>query len=119
MQKSKVSHPAVPKHLRPHICAEEAVGLHKRLKMIHDPVKFVVPCTIFEVEFSIPPDRSVYIDSYIKVLDDHQHATSSKRGLRFKSNVDQGPSVAMSNDTKLISSIDTNPMSSTDTRCIS
>ncbi|KAH0862284.1 hypothetical protein HID58_079495 [Brassica napus] len=37
------SHNADSKHLRPLICAEEAVGLHKRVKRIHDPVKIVVP----------------------------------------------------------------------------
>ncbi|KAF3571440.1 hypothetical protein F2Q69_00059588 [Brassica cretica] len=114
MHKSKASHLAVPEHLRPPICAEKADGFHKRVKRIHDPVKFVVPYTIFEVEFPIPPDRSVHMGSYIRVLDDHQHATASQRGLRFKSDVDQG-SVKVSNDTKPISSIKTTPMLLIDT----
>ncbi|KAH0896989.1 hypothetical protein HID58_046557, partial [Brassica napus] len=52
------------KHLRPLICAEEAVGVHKRVKKIHDPVKFVVPCAVVEVEFLIPPDKGVHHNSY-------------------------------------------------------
>ena len=43
MHKSEASHNADSKHLRPLICAEKAVGLHKRVKRIHDPVKIVVP----------------------------------------------------------------------------
>ncbi|KAF3581410.1 hypothetical protein DY000_02031162 [Brassica cretica] len=54
MHKSEVSHLAVHEHQRPHICAEEASGICKRVKRIHDPVKIVVPCA--EVEFPIPPD---------------------------------------------------------------
>ncbi|KAF3495246.1 hypothetical protein DY000_02053543 [Brassica cretica] len=46
MHKSEVSHNANSKHLRPLICAEEAAGLHKRVKRIHDPVKIVVPCAV-------------------------------------------------------------------------
>ncbi|KAH0883930.1 hypothetical protein HID58_060026 [Brassica napus] len=42
---------------RPHICTEEASGICKRVKRIHDPVKIVVPCA--EVEFPIPPDISM------------------------------------------------------------
>ncbi|KAF2605457.1 hypothetical protein F2Q70_00026146 [Brassica cretica] len=34
------------KHLRPLTCAEEAAGLHKRVKRVHDPVKIVVPCAV-------------------------------------------------------------------------
>ncbi|KAF3570885.1 hypothetical protein F2Q69_00058749 [Brassica cretica] len=48
---------------RPPIWKEEAVELHKRVKRIHDPVKIVVPCDVVEVEFPIPPDRSVHLDS--------------------------------------------------------
>ncbi|KAG2275654.1 hypothetical protein Bca52824_058209 [Brassica carinata] len=66
MQKSKASHPAVREHQRPPICAEEAVGFHKRPKMIHEPVKIVVPCAIFEVEFPIPPDQGAHLSSYIE-----------------------------------------------------
>ena len=33
------------------ICAEEAAGFHKIVKMIHDPVTFVVPCAVIEIEF--------------------------------------------------------------------
>ncbi|KAH0857175.1 hypothetical protein HID58_085436, partial [Brassica napus] len=50
------------KHLRPLICAEEAVGFHKSVKRIHDLVKFVVPCVVFKAEF--PPDRSMQFSSY-------------------------------------------------------
>ncbi|KAJ4885602.1 Uncharacterized protein Rs2_35695 [Raphanus sativus] len=56
MHKSETSYLAVPEHLRP-ICAEEAAGICKRVKRIHDPVKIVVPCTVVEAESHIPPDR--------------------------------------------------------------
>ncbi|KAF3519031.1 hypothetical protein DY000_02058644 [Brassica cretica] len=39
MHEYEASHLAVHEHLRPHICTEEAVGFHKRVKKIHDPVK--------------------------------------------------------------------------------
>ncbi|KAF3570112.1 hypothetical protein F2Q69_00058927 [Brassica cretica] len=58
--------PAVHKHQRLPICAEGAVGFHKRVKRIHDPVKIVVPCAVFEVEFPIPPDKGVHLSSYIE-----------------------------------------------------
>ncbi|KAH0862679.1 hypothetical protein HID58_079890, partial [Brassica napus] len=58
------SHLAIPEHLRPPICAEEVVGFHKRVKRMHEPVKIVVACAVFEVEFPIPPDRSVHMGSY-------------------------------------------------------
>ncbi|KAF3497373.1 hypothetical protein DY000_02052913 [Brassica cretica] len=57
MYMSKASPPAVHKHQRLPICAEGAVGFHKRVKRIHDPMKIVVPCAVFEVEFPIPPDK--------------------------------------------------------------
>lgn len=56
MHKSETSHLAVPKHLIPPIYAEEAAGIHKRVKRIHNPMKMVVPCAISEVELPIPPD---------------------------------------------------------------
>ncbi|KAH0917480.1 hypothetical protein HID58_025140, partial [Brassica napus] len=65
MHMSKTSHIDVPEHLRPPICAKEAVGICKRVKMIHDPVKIMVPCAVFEVESPIPPDKGVYLSSYI------------------------------------------------------
>ncbi|KAF2575890.1 hypothetical protein F2Q70_00004333 [Brassica cretica] len=108
MQKSKASHPAVHEHQRPPICAEEAVGFHKRPKMIHEPVKIVVPCAIFVVEFPIPPDKGAHLSSYIEVLNDHQHLESSQRGLRFRDEVYKGPAEAASIDTDRIPSNDTN-----------
>nr|VDD45265.1 unnamed protein product [Brassica oleracea] len=39
MYMSKASHLAVPKHQRPPFWTEEAVGFHKRVKRIHDPMK--------------------------------------------------------------------------------
>ncbi|KAF3535991.1 hypothetical protein F2Q69_00020072 [Brassica cretica] len=66
MYMSKSSHLDVPKHQRPHIWTEEAAGFHKRVKRIHDIVKIVVPCAVFEVESPIPPDRSMHIISYIE-----------------------------------------------------
>ncbi|KAF3552058.1 hypothetical protein DY000_02006695 [Brassica cretica] len=83
MYMSKASHLAVPKHQRPPIWTEEAVGFHKRVKRIHDPVKIVVPCAVFEAESPIPPDRSMQFNSYFEVLDDHQHVEASQKGLRF------------------------------------
>ncbi|KAH0936453.1 hypothetical protein HID58_013570, partial [Brassica napus] len=56
MHKSATSHFSVPKHQR--LC--EAVGIHKRVNQIHDPVKFVVPCFVFEAESPIPPERKRY-----------------------------------------------------------
>ncbi|KAH0843405.1 hypothetical protein HID58_090550, partial [Brassica napus] len=50
---------------KPPICAEEAVGICKRVKKIHDPVQIMVPCAVFEVESPIPPDIGVYLSSYI------------------------------------------------------
>ncbi|WZZ77842.1 hypothetical protein YC2023_098414 [Brassica napus] len=57
MHESETSHLAVSKHQRPPIWTEEAAGFHKRVKRIHDHVKIVVPCVVFEAEFPIPPDR--------------------------------------------------------------
>ncbi|WZZ32564.1 hypothetical protein YC2023_015965 [Brassica napus] len=107
MYMSKSSHLVVPKHQRPPIWTEEAAGFHKRVKRIHDIVKIVVPCAVFEVESPIPPDRSMHISSYIEVLDDHQHVEASQRGLRFRDEVDKGPSEAASIDTDRILSNDT------------
>ncbi|KAG5399960.1 hypothetical protein IGI04_014567 [Brassica rapa subsp. trilocularis] len=108
MYMSKASHPAVHEHQRPQLCAEEAVGFHKKVKMIHDPVKIVVPCAVFEVEFSIPPDKVVHLSSYVEVLDDHQHVEASQRVLRSRDEVDKGPTEATSIDTDRIPSNDTN-----------
>ncbi|WZZ78325.1 hypothetical protein YC2023_098897 [Brassica napus] len=83
VHESEASHNADSKHLRPLICAEEAVGFHKRVKRIHDPVKIVVPCAVFEAESPIPPDRSMQFSSHIEVLDDHRHVEASQRGLRL------------------------------------
>ncbi|KAH0905951.1 hypothetical protein HID58_037778 [Brassica napus] len=43
----------------PHVCAEEAVGICKRVKRIYDPVKIMVPCAVLEVESPIPPDKGI------------------------------------------------------------
>ncbi|KAF3494693.1 hypothetical protein DY000_02054172 [Brassica cretica] len=108
MYMSKASHPPVHEHQRPLICAEETVGFHKRVKRIHDPVRIVVPCAIFEVEFSIPPDKGAHLSSYVEVLDDHQHVEASQRGLRFRDEVDKDPTKAASIDTDRIPSNDIN-----------
>uniref|UniRef100_A0A0D3CFN3 Retrotransposon gag domain-containing protein n=1 Tax=Brassica oleracea var. oleracea TaxID=109376 RepID=A0A0D3CFN3_BRAOL len=92
---------------RPPIWTEEASGFQKRVKRIHDPVKIVVPCAVFEAETPIPPDRSMQISSYIEVLDDHQHVEASQRGLRFRDEVDKGPTEAASIDTNRIPLNDT------------
>ncbi|KAF2582738.1 hypothetical protein F2Q68_00004994 [Brassica cretica] len=114
MYMSRDSHLVVPKHQRPLIWTEEAVGFHKRVKRIHYPVKIVVPCAVFEAESPITPDISMQFSSYIEVLDDHQHAEASQRGLRFRDEVDKGPTEAASKDTDRIPSNDTNKPSSID-----
>ncbi|CAG7894387.1 unnamed protein product [Brassica rapa] len=38
---SRASHLAVPENLRPPLCEEEAVGICKRVKWIHDPVSLL------------------------------------------------------------------------------
>ncbi|CDY48821.1 BnaA08g29780D [Brassica napus] len=93
---SGASHLAVPENLRPPLCEEEAVGICKRVKRIHDPVKFVVPYEVFEAESPIPPD---------------------KRGLRFrvKDEVDNCPAEVPSSDINRTKSIDTIISSSIDT----
>ncbi|KAF2575170.1 hypothetical protein F2Q70_00004657 [Brassica cretica] len=114
VHESEASHNVDSKHLRPPIWTEEAVGFHKRVKRIHDPVKIVVPCDVFEAESPIPPDRSMQFSYCIAVLDDHQHAEASHRGLRFRDEVDKGPAEAASIDTDQISSNDTNKLASID-----
>ncbi|KAF3598788.1 hypothetical protein F2Q69_00036425 [Brassica cretica] len=114
MYMSKASHLAVPKHQRPPIWTEEAAWFHKRVKRIHDPVKIVVPCAVFEAGSPIPPDRSMQFNSYIEVLDDHQHVEASHKGLRFRDEVDKGPAEAASINTGRIPSNDTNKRSSID-----
>ncbi|KAF2595718.1 hypothetical protein F2Q68_00008677 [Brassica cretica] len=114
MYMSKVSHLAVPKHQRPPIWREEDAGFHKRVKRIHDPVKIVVPCAVFEAESPIPPDRSMQFNSYIEVLDDHQHVEASQNGLRFRDEVDKGPAEAASIDTGQIPSNHINKPASID-----
>ncbi|WZZ27568.1 hypothetical protein YC2023_010969 [Brassica napus] len=103
MYMSKASHLAVPKHQRPPIWTEEAVGFHKRVKRIHDLVKIVAPCAVVE------------LSPYIGVLDDPLDAEASQRGLLFRDEVDKGPSEAASIDTDRIPSIDTNKPASIDT----
>ncbi|KAF3536090.1 hypothetical protein F2Q69_00019820 [Brassica cretica] len=107
VQESEASRNTDSKHLRPLICAEEAAEVHKRVKKIHDPVKFVVPCAVVKVEFPIPPDKGVHHNSYNEVLDDHQQVGASQRGLRFKDKVDKGPTEATSVDPDRIPSNDT------------
>ena len=106
VQESEASRNTDSKHLRPLICAEEAAEVHKRVKKIHDPVKFVVPCAVVKVEFPIPPDKGVHHNSYNDVLDDHQQVGASQRGLRFKDKVDKGPTEATSVDPDRIPSND-------------
>ncbi|KAG5400092.1 hypothetical protein IGI04_014699 [Brassica rapa subsp. trilocularis] len=121
---SGASHLALPENLRPPLCEEEAVGICKRVKRIHDPVKIMVPCAVFEVESPISPDKGVYLSSYIEVLNDQHHVEAYQRGLRFIDEVDEGPAGIPSSDisrTKLIdintsSSIDTDQIPSIDTR---
>ncbi|KAF3503018.1 hypothetical protein F2Q69_00042932 [Brassica cretica] len=72
VHESEASDNVDSKHLRPLICAEEAIGFHKRVKRIHDPVKIVVPCAVFEVEFPIPPDNGSHLSSYIEEIQSTQ-----------------------------------------------
>ncbi|KAF2549078.1 hypothetical protein F2Q70_00022221 [Brassica cretica] len=112
---SGASHLAVPENLTPPLCEEEAVGICKTVKRIHDPVKIMVPCAVFEVESPIPPDKGVYLSSYIEILDDKHHVEASQRGLRFRDEVDKGPAEAPSNNISKSELIDTNTSSSIDT----
>ncbi|KAF2588657.1 hypothetical protein F2Q70_00038859 [Brassica cretica] len=114
VHESEASRNADSKHLRPLICAEEAAGFQKRVKRIHDPVKFVVPCAVVEVEFPIPPDKGAHLSSYVEVLDDHQHVDASQRGLRFRDEVDKDPAEATSIDTNRIPSNNTKKPTSID-----
>ena len=91
VHKSETSHLAVLEHLRPPICTEEAARIRKRVKRIHDHVRIMVPCDVFEAEYPIPLDRSMQFISYIEVLDDPLHAEASQRGLIFRSEVDKCP----------------------------
>ncbi|KAF3594992.1 hypothetical protein DY000_02021004 [Brassica cretica] len=89
MYMSKASHLSVPKHQRPPTWTEEATEFHKRVKRIHDPVKIVVPCDVFEAESPIPQDKSIHLSSYSGVFDDHICVEASqRRGLRFRGEVD-------------------------------
>uniref|UniRef100_A0A0D3CRR1 Uncharacterized protein n=1 Tax=Brassica oleracea var. oleracea TaxID=109376 RepID=A0A0D3CRR1_BRAOL len=115
VHESEASRNADSKHLRPLIWPEEATEFHKRVKRIHDPVKFVVPCAVFEADSPIPPDKGVHLSSYIEVFDDHQHVEASQRGLRFRDEVDKGPAEPLSIATDRIPSIDTNKQASIDT----
>ncbi|KAF2583056.1 hypothetical protein F2Q68_00005424 [Brassica cretica] len=114
MYMSKSSHLAVPNHQRAAIWTKESAWFHKRVKKIHDPVKIVVPCAVFDTESPIPPYRSMHSSSYIEVLDDHQHVEASQRGLRFRDEVDKGSAEVASIDTDRIPSNDTNKPASID-----
>ncbi|KAF3531557.1 hypothetical protein DY000_02039758 [Brassica cretica] len=87
---------------------------YKRVKRIHDHVKIVVPCAVFEAESPIPPNRSVHLDSYNGILDDHQHIEASHRRLRFRDEIDKDPAEAILIDTDRIPSNDTNKPASID-----
>ncbi|KAF2531930.1 hypothetical protein F2Q70_00030054 [Brassica cretica] len=67
------------------------------------------------VESPIPPDRSVHLDSYSGILDDHHHIEASQKRLRFRYEVDKGSAEQLSIDTDQIPSIDTNKPASIDT----
>ncbi|KAF2541622.1 hypothetical protein F2Q68_00031332 [Brassica cretica] len=66
MYMSKASHFAVPKYHRPPIWTEEAVGFHKRVKRIHDPVKHVEASQRglrFRDEVDKGPEEATLIDT--------------------------------------------------------
>lgn len=104
--KSEASHLVVIKHLRSPICAEEAPAICERVKRVHDLVKIVVPCKVFEIESTIPPDRGTQLGSNIGVFDDHQHVVVSQMGMRYRSEVDRGRTEAVSSDINKPTSID-------------
>ena len=86
------------------------------MKRIHDHVKIVVPCDVFEAESLIPPDKSIQLSSYSGVFDDHICVEASKRrGLRFRGEFDNGQTEAVSSDTNKPASIDITTSSSIDT----
>uniref|UniRef100_A0A0D3CIW7 Uncharacterized protein n=1 Tax=Brassica oleracea var. oleracea TaxID=109376 RepID=A0A0D3CIW7_BRAOL len=101
------------------ICAEEAVGINKRVKRIHDHVKIVVPCAIADIELPIPPDRSMQLGSYSGVFDDPLHAEASRRRFIFRGEVNTWPTYAISNDISKSTSLDTPTSSSIDSRYVS
>ncbi|WZY86756.1 hypothetical protein YC2023_033140 [Brassica napus] len=111
---SGASHLAVPENLRPPLCEEEAVRICKRVKRIHDPVKFVVPYEVFEAESPIPPDKNMELSSYGGVFDDNNYVEVSQRGLRFRDEVDNCPTEVPSSDINRTKSIDTIISSSID-----
>ncbi|KAG5410943.1 hypothetical protein IGI04_007262, partial [Brassica rapa subsp. trilocularis] len=112
---SGASHLAVLENLRLPLCEEEAVGICKRVKRIHDPVKFVVPYEVFEAESPIPPDKSMELSSYGGVFDDNKYVEASQRELRFRDEVDNCPAEVPSSDINRTKSIDTIISSSIDT----
>ncbi|KAF2567808.1 hypothetical protein F2Q68_00024860 [Brassica cretica] len=113
MYMSKASDLAVPKHQRPPIWTEEADGLRKRVKMIPDPVKIVVPCAVVEIEFPIPPDRKV------KSITAQERQHRSSPNIYHRSTLNTSPSIdtttSPSIDTATSPSIDTTPSPSIDT----
>ncbi|KAF2534297.1 hypothetical protein F2Q70_00030223 [Brassica cretica] len=99
---------------------KEAAGFHKRVKRIHDPVKIVDPCDVFEAESPIPPDKSIQLSFYSGEFDDHICLEASqRRGLRFRGEVDNGPTESISSDTNKPASIDATTSSSIDTGRVS
>ena len=75
----------------------------------------MVSCAVVEVEFPIPPDRSMQLSPYNGALDDPLHAEASQRRLQFRDEVDMCPEKAASIDTDRIPSNDTNKPASIDT----
>ncbi|KAF3493822.1 hypothetical protein DY000_02053523 [Brassica cretica] len=98
----------------PPCCIIEMEPIEERMYMSKASHLIVVPCAVFEAESPIPPDRSMQFNSYIEVLDDHQHVEASQKGLRFRDEVDKGPAEAASIDTGWIPSNDTNKPASID-----
>ncbi|KAF2555869.1 hypothetical protein F2Q68_00016980 [Brassica cretica] len=89
--KSETSHLFLTRHLRPPICAEESARFHKRLKRIHDHVKTVVPCDVSEVEWLIPPDRSLQLHMVSGKLECAADASHSHlRALLIAEMIDKG-----------------------------
>ncbi|KAF2607062.1 hypothetical protein F2Q68_00044148 [Brassica cretica] len=95
--------PSIDRHSWLNELPKKADGFHKRVKKIHDLVKLMIPCTLSEDEFPTLPDRSVHLGSFIEVFYDHLHAIAPKTCLRYKYDVDRGPSVAVSNNTTSVS----------------
>lgn len=61
----------------------------KKLKIPSGRGKFVIPCVVFKVEFSVLLDRSVYLVSSIEIIEDPWHAAVSQINSSVKKEVNK------------------------------